>query len=905
MKDNTFEKKTSKLTNLFKLLRHYVGLRVYTKHGNIPGMYRNLKKLAPIYKRSPSYHSRLSNLAFRQRLWRQSLDHINAAIKLADENTAINFYKCKADCFIKMGESAKATSCLDAYLLSKPNDPQAWFKQATEYTRLRQWQESANSFESYLRLQPEDSTASYQLGECYFKLNDPKHAETHYQQATKNLDHKRLDQSLVFSYYKLGLMQLKNDKPEPANRSLAEVIKRDQNLNSQRFGIGVFHEHFKQWEYTVEAYRDQLSQNDEDAELQYKLASVLDRMSQPEQALKHYEKALKLDKVQSSWNFALANCYEQLREYQNAAKWYESAIARQQNFSPGNYRRLGFVLDQLGRTKDSLEAYKKAELFSRPSIIDQKLYKKKVTKAEVRYAISYEHYPLDNKMVFYESLGGARLMGNPYAIFEYIRNHEDFKEYTHVWVVGSFQVIPDEFRAMDNIIFVKKGTDTYFRYIASAKYLICNSTFEDYVVRKPGQLYLQTSHGIFYKTVGRDSTANPIGVAGGTRNLLQATHIIMPNEFMVEKQPRSYSIEGINAGQIAKIGYPRIDITLNATDDTRHKISSRLKLNPSKKTIFYAPTWRGTKKSTVFDSTKLIADLNMLAELDVNMVFRGHTISNRLLKDIKLPDNIIVPPPDIQTNELLSIADTLITDYSSVFFDFIATERPIIHYLYDVEEYTRERGLNLTEDELPGNVAKNSNQLVASVADSLKHNKPSSRYLAAKKRFCPYDDGRSTERTVRWFFYGDCRGINFVDQNSPTKSSLFLGGMLSDKSGIASLVSRLNQLKENDSAVSIMLKKGITQDKDKLSMLRELNPNINFIAHAGSMPTTLEEAAAIEYLKSDGKFINNRMELAYKHSFKREARRLFGDSQFDLVFNFEADSDYWNALLKSIQRQVD
>src|SRR5699024_2892202 len=97
-------------------------------------------------------------------------------------------------------------------------------------------------------------------------------------------------------------------------------------------------------------------------------------------------------------------------------------------------------------------------------------------------------------------------MGNPYAIFNYIINDMNFKDFTHVWVVGSFQVIPDEFRAMDNLIFVKRGSDAYIRYITSAKYLICNSTFEDYVVRKPGQLYLQTSHGIFYKTVGRDSS---------------------------------------------------------------------------------------------------------------------------------------------------------------------------------------------------------------------------------------------------------------------------------------------------------------------------------------------------------------------------------------------------------------
>src|SRR5699024_8643422 len=123
----------------------------------------------------------------------------------------------------------------------------------------------------------------------------------------------------------------------------------------------------------------------------------------------------------------------------------------------------------------------------------------------------------------------------------YLISNDNFKNFIHIWVVNSFKVIPPEFRSMDNVIYVKKGTDAYFKYFSSAQYLICDSTFEPYVVRKPGQFYLQTSHGIFYKTVGRDSSNTPIGVAGGTRNLLQATHIIYPNEFMANKQPRSYS----------------------------------------------------------------------------------------------------------------------------------------------------------------------------------------------------------------------------------------------------------------------------------------------------------------------------------------------------------------------------
>lgn len=898
MKNN---KKKGRTNRLFNLPLRYVALKIYTKRDNVQGMYHNLLKLKPIYGKKADFYYRLAKLAYRRKKWKQSLDHINIAIQLANNSSSKEYYLCKADCLIHLGDSAKAISCLNEYLSAKPTNAEAWLKLAKEHHKLSQWNDAANSLESYLKLYPKDSKASFNLAECYRKLNDYQNAETNYQQATKNLDHKRVGQSLAISYYRLGLMQLENNNPKQAFKSFNKTIDLDQELNSSRFGIGVFHEHYKQLEYAVDAYKNQLQQDDKDAELNFKLASLFERkLYTPEQALQYYEKALELDKVQSPWHFALANCYEQLKDYQNAAKWFESAIARQGTHRPGNYRRLGFVLVQLGRTEDALTAYKEAELFSKPSIIDQGFYKKNITKASVRYAISYEHYPINDKMVFYESLGGTRMMDSPFAIFEYIVNDNNFKDYIHVWVVNSFQVIPDKFRSMKNIIFVKKGSDAYFKYIVSAKYLICNSTFEPYVVRKPDQLYLQTSHGIFYKTVGRDSTANPVGVAGSTRNLLQATHIIVPNEYMAEKQPKSYSIKGIHYGEIAKIGYPRIDVTLNITADAKHQIASELGIEPSKKIVLYVPTWRGTKANTKFDSTKLIQDLKMLAQLDVNVVFRGHPISNRLLKDVRLPENIIVPPPEILTNELLGMADIVISDYSSVFFDFLVTERPIIHYLYDLDDYTKERGLNLSEDELPGSVAKNSQQLVDTIADKLQNDKPNSHYLAAKNKFCPYDDGKSTERVVQWFFYGDNHDINFVNDGKTAKSYLYLGGELSDKPGIPDLVNKLNHLHQNDGIVSIMLKKKLSADKDKLRMVAALNTDINLIAHDKNMPSTLEEAAAINYFQSKGKFINKSMELAYKQSFKREARRLFAGSQFDRVINYETNSNYWNALWESV-----
>src|SRR5690625_6830116 len=107
----------------------------------------------------------------------------------------------------------------------------------------------------------------------------------------------------------------------------------------------------------------------------------------------------------------------------------------------------------------------------------------------------------------------------------------------------------------------------------------------------------------------------------------------------------------------------------------------------------------------------------MLGALNVNFLFRGHLISNSLLNKFKIPKNIIIPQAEILTNELLGIADLVISDYSSVFFDFLVTNRPIVHYLYDIDVYKKERGLNFNEDELPGVIAKTSEELKNAVKE--------------------------------------------------------------------------------------------------------------------------------------------------------------------------------------------
>lgn len=877
------------------ILASYFAMKVYKKNENIPATYRNLKRLNSLYHKKISYHLELYNLALQQKLWEEALNHINNAFENSKKPYDPKLYEYKANVLVKLKKHLDAIKFYEKYLETNSHNMDNIFKIGELHFKLKNWNSAIKYFEPLMQKNKINLNGKYLLAESYFNIKKYDEAEHCYNSILKEKDKKIDQQKLAIVYYKLGLLTSNKNENHELNDYYKKAIKFDRKLKSKSLGIGAFHEHYLHPELALKAYKEKFHLNESNVNVCAKIATLLKNSQNYSEAINYYNKLLALDITEAEWHLDLAYCYEQIGEDNSAITWYKSGIDRDLEHNSNSYRRLGFLLYNNGQHHEALETFREAVIFEKPFSVKQGIYDKNIIKKNIRYGISYKHYTVDDNMVFYESMSGGRMMGSPFAIFEYIVNHKDFENYTHVWVVNSFRVIPKKYRVKSNIVFVTRDTDAYFKYVSKAKYLICDSTLAPYVTRKPEQLYLQTSHGIFYKTVGRDSANTPLGVAGATRNLLQATHIIVPNEYMAYKQPRSYSIKGIHSGDIAKIGYPRIDVTVNLNEELKRNIISKLGIDEKKQIVFYAPTWRGTSKAqNKFDSNQLVNDLKSLATLNVNVIFRGHPITNSLLKDIKLPKNIIVPTPDIQTNELLGMSNILISDYSSVFFDFIVTEKPIIHYLYDKEDYTKDRGLNLEDSELPGLVAKTGDQLVKLVDKCLIENKPNSQYLKAKERFSTYDKGVSSKKVVEWFFYDKKEEIDFVDKVKKGKTYLYLGGFLEDID-IQKLVDKLNSLVA-DNVVSLMLNKQVAKNKEKLGLLKNINPDVNLIIHDRTMPMTMDEVEAHRFYDKNHYFMNKEMEKLYNESFVRQSRRLFGDTSFDEIINCVEGSSYWEAL---------
>jgi glycosyltransferase involved in cell wall biosynthesis len=146
-------------------------------------------------------------------------------------------------------------------------------------------------------------------------------------------------------------------------------------------------------------------------------------------------------------------------------------------------------------------------------------YENKALKKIVDYTEYYERHSLEEKMILYENNHGKNIEGELYSLFQTLYNNERFDSYLHIWVLTDIKIIPLKYKDCLNVVFIKKESDLYLRYLTKAKYLINNKTFPQYFIRKEKQVYLNNSlKSPIY------STLNKIDDDDISRNLLHSTH---------------------------------------------------------------------------------------------------------------------------------------------------------------------------------------------------------------------------------------------------------------------------------------------------------------------------------------------------------------------------------------------
>lgn len=513
------------------------------------------------------------------------------------------------------------------------------------------------------------------------------------------------------------------------------------------------------------------------------------------------------------------------------------------------------------------------------------------------YAQFQESFDPHPDVVFLESMSGAKVMDSPFALYRELRRRacQEGRDVLFVWSANSRQAVPIEVLSDPMVEIVKRHSIGYIYFLARAGLVVCNSVLPEYFVRAPGQVYLNTWHGIGFKLLGR-TAKSPLGPNLSSRNMMQATHILSPCEFMTDVMKDGFGANVAGDALIGEFGYPRIDLTINADEQVQSKVRNSLHVDSSLPTVLYAPTWRDSSDGSPFDSVRLEKDLQGLSRLPINVVFLGHHLMMKDVDEGKLRNlNILIPPESINTNILLSVVDVVVTDYSSIFFDVLSMEKPVVHYVYDFDEYVRDRGLALALSELPGTIARTSEELFEAVRASVEDDwSPDSVYLAAKDRFSPHDDGEASSRAVDWLTGVDSKYSDLVERPDRLKT-VFWGGRLDDSTDTDDFFDDVRSaVQRGESDVTVVLARSVAKLDRVMKSLDSLGNHISVITRdsyeMGMTDAEQRVRDRAERSRDDGS------SQLYDFTYKREYRRLFGSAKFDEVVCFCKLSKFWREL---------
>lgn len=636
----------------------------------------------------------------------------------------------------------------------------------------------------------------------------------------------------------------------------------------------------------------------ERAQRRFSLGNLFEQCRRWELAAHAYGEGLAIDASDVNWHWRRALVLEQSQDWAAAAAAYEHAIDRKNEHDAYWYFRWGYALSQnRSHQKACEDAYRWSRILGSPYGVDSAPFiKDAASKLAMEYTEYFEHLKVRDKFVLYESFHGVAMSCNPFALYRALLNDERYSDWQHVWVVSEKERVPEAYRVRPNTIVIKRGSAAYIRYLASAKYLINNVSFPEYFIRKDDQNYLNTWHGTPLKTLGKSIKSPFLDHKNVTRNFLQASHLISPNRHTTNVMLDEYDIREIFSGKLLETGYPRIDATVNATEEQKRQLREKMGIGESVKVVLYAPTWRGTSKEKRFDDKKLKSDLKILSEIDGVLLFRGHHLVEGILAKQNL--GVTVVPHDVDTNDLLAVVDVLITDYSSIFYDFLPTGRPIIHYVYDYEEYKNERGLYFDKNEWPGFVANHVIEVKFRLKTLLSQEfwQPCQLYLSAQQEYASIEKGCSASSAAQFFFHGSDEGCFFPNEGRK-RSLLFFNGHFLPNGICTSFVNLLSQLNFVEYAAYVAVEPAsIGGVPERLKEFEKLPDEVRVLGRAGEINATVEELWVNEKFNSQNKLPSEEQRILIGRMFLREYRRLFGSSRFDAVVNFEGYSIFWTAL---------
>lgn len=518
------------------------------------------------------------------------------------------------------------------------------------------------------------------------------------------------------------------------------------------------------------------------------------------------------------------------------------------------------------------------------------------------YTLFFYKQGLKESWIFLESKNGKDLGSNLLRIAEELTHNPDYSHYKiflscYKDKAEDIQKMAETYR-LKGIILIREGSFRHARVLAMAKYLIIDTSFPLWYTKKEGQVITNTWHGTPLKMMGRDVGNRSFDMGNVLKSHLVADYLLYPSDYMRDIMVSAYFLDNLYQGKILNSGYPRNSVFFHP--ENGRKLQKDLGLE-GKRLYGYMPTWRGVLKK--LDNEKVTDQFEyFFSQLDERLEddeiffarlhpFVGNTVDYSLYKHIK-------PFPEgYDPYDVLNMCDCLVTDYSSVFFDYANSRNKIILFIFDKELYIDERGIYVSLDELPFPKVRRVEELLAEMRSPRQYDD-----RAFLERFCQYDDRNVAEKLCRHVIKGEKMYEEFETAHNGKENVLIYAGRLVKNGLTTALLNLLDNIDVEKRNYYLSFRSShLAKNPERVSQIPE---NLGFIPIASMKHKSLGEAIATYlYFKKDktNPLIVKKVDRFYSRVYQRS----FGGCKFEAVIHYAGyDKEIINLFLHAPARRM-
>ena len=371
----------------------------------------------------------------------------------------------------------------------------------------------------------------------------------------------------------------------------------------------------------------------------------------------------------------------------------------------------------------------------------------------------FRKLPVINELILFESNVGRNYSGNPKYIYEEMVRQGLDKKLRLIWILEDINTeIPGNAKK------VKRSRLRYYYNMARAKIWVFDTREPSYIRKRDQGYYIQTWHGTPLKKLGMDLEdvfmSGEGDIESYKKNMYHATRkwdfLLSQNNFSSEvfKSAFAFNADISPLKEIWNYGYPRNDVltTMNNEIEIR-RLKENLNIPMDKKVLLYAPTWRDNEyhRRSIYKFVSAM-DFDLLKEKlseDYVIIVKYHYL---VVENIDWSDYegfVYTFGAENDITNLYLVSDMLITDYSSVMFDYSILNRPMLFFMYDLESYRDElRGFYFDViKEIPGPISKTTEALIRDIM-GYDHDVYEEKYRTFRNKYNKNDDGKASQRVI-------------------------------------------------------------------------------------------------------------------------------------------------------------